>query len=82
MVGLYLQGLPRTIKHFCSKQIKMGTGIMTMPDSDRMSEPINWKEILPILAVFILLALFVVLSVYPQTNLTYNQKSCILGGGN
>jgi hypothetical protein len=46
-----------------------------------MSQPINWKENLPMLAVLIVLALLVVLSIYPQTNLTYDQKSCILSGG-
>jgi hypothetical protein len=46
-----------------------------------MSKPINWKETIPTLAIFTVLVLFTVFTVFPQTNLSYEQKSCILEGG-
>jgi hypothetical protein len=46
-----------------------------------MSKSINWKEKLPILAIFILLALGAGLYISYEDKLTYEQKSCILAGG-
>jgi hypothetical protein len=47
-----------------------------------MFKSINWKETIPILALFVLLTISVLFTVpRPNTNLTYEQKACIMDGG-